>query len=644
MKYVKVIPISSNDEISHIVYLDQTTDYDGTPVIDDSAKPAKTLQAAITAASSIEFPCKVVIKENYVISGKETISKTSNNKVVVTCDTGKVITGFAASASTALEPHIIKDGSVYKLLAANCHKLDAEHYLSFVAKSVENQTYVSGIYEQDVTMDIPSGYTLAVGMLIDLQIGWVNAVGPITSVDTNTGEMVAHISSANYQMKQGGTGKYRIENYGSDSNAFKFTESSGTYTISGDTTNVKTIQPSRLSLSGVFNLVFENCTFEGLDKEKDLLDNTAKCGISISNCYALRFEGCKFEYCNRLLGSGNKDITVNNCYFNNTTMRVYCTKLFVRNSLFKTSELLAGYGGVIENNEFCYSFKGIYGGIHRREANSSSVNERTIIQRNEFHHIGLLMQGDYGVIYIFGQVNMIIQYNYLHDCIGGTDYGSLTGIYFDEGCYGILARYNLIVNCTSNSYTHYGRGNVLYNNLFAYPAICQIRYSAKVCYEAATSYIANIFYNGDFFQDYMENMANDNSIFQFNVADKALYISDSHFVHDNEKAVAPIPKASKGNFEVNQIQIGKIGMGASNVRNYNQSTIDTTFFKPTNASPVPSPEIYKYNCGLPSTSDWISERGISVDFTEVGYDKWFIDQEMSMFNITNDYLTNLLTI
>ena len=641
MKYVKVIPIASDDTTSHVVYLNQSTGDDTTAVIDDITKPAKTLQKAITLASTADSACEVRIVSDYVISGSETISKNVNNKVVVTCANGAVITGFAASPTTTLEPHIIKDGSVYKQLAANCHKLDVEHYLPFTAKTVTNQSYSSSTYTQEVTLDVPSGYTVEVGMLIDLQIAWVNATGVITAV--SNGEITATFKSSNYQMKVNDTGKYRIENYGSDSSAFKFTKSGDTYTISGDTTNVKTIQPSRLSLSGIFNLVFKDCVFEGLDKDKTEVGESAKCGISVGNCYALRFEHCEFHYCDRLLGSGNKDMTVNDCYFHNTNMRVYCTKLFVRNSLFKTSELLAGYGGVIENNTFCYSFKGINGGTSRREVNSSSANEKTIIQRNEFHHIGLLMQGDYGAIYFSGQTNLVIQYNYLHDCIGGTAYGSLSGIYFDEGCYGILARYNLVVNCTHNSYTHYGRGNVFYNNLFAYPAVNQLKYSASICYEGATSYIANIFYKGNIDQNYMENLVNDNAAFQFNVVDRAIGISDSHYIHSNVQGFISFKAPAEGDFEIDghSFSIGKVTGGSSNVRNYNQSMVDTTFIEKRKVDDTAETPVLKIPYGLPVDSQWQSEIGISVDFTQ-DYDTWFIQQEMAIHNVTNEYLQHFI--
>jgi hypothetical protein len=141
----------------------------------------------------------------------------------------------------------------------------------------------------------------------------------------------------------------------------------------------------------------------------------------------------------------------------------------------------------------------------------------------------------------------------------------------------------------------------------------------------------------------MEYLANDNAAFQFNVANKDIGIGDSLYIHSNEKAVAPIPNAKYGNFEVSLTQIGKISMGATDVRKYNQSTIDTTFFKPTNLPEEgqPDPAFYTYKCGLPSESDWVSYNTMSVGFTN-DYDKWFIEQEMSMFNVTNEYLENLI--
>ena len=201
MKHVRRLTATSNDTMSLVVYLDQANGNDSTAAIDDSSKPAKTLQAAITLASGANAPCEVRIVSDYVVDENETISKTGSSKVMVTCVNDEnitaTITGLAATDTTELEPHIIKDGTTLKELAASCNVFDVENYLVFAVKEVDNQQKDAwDIYTQDIVMDVPSGYTVTAGMLIDVQTGWVNAHGEITEV--SNGEMTVHLTSGNY--------------------------------------------------------------------------------------------------------------------------------------------------------------------------------------------------------------------------------------------------------------------------------------------------------------------------------------------------------------------------------------------------------------------------------------------------------------
>jgi hypothetical protein len=82
-----------------------------------------------------------------------------------------------------------------------------------------------------------------------------------------------------------------------------------------------------------------------------------------------------------------------------------------------------------------------------------------------------------GGIYTLGkQPGTVIRNNLWHD-IAGLRYGGW-GIYFDEGTSDAVAENNLVYRTTHGGFhQHYGKDNIVRNNIFAFGRDCQIRRS-----------------------------------------------------------------------------------------------------------------------------------------------------------------------